>query len=292
MKIKDLFTEDVQKLLSEDSLDAIQTAFENKLKLSVDLALESQDSIYAEQLEDLVKKIDADHTYKMRKLVEAVDRGNTQKLIKVVKKYERDSLVESKKFKAQVVNTISAYLDEFLNESISKDDLAQAVKNKTAFGVLENLRKVLAVDSTLMKESVQDAVMDGKKQLVERDNKINDLSTKYNALLEEHEALKKDLLLESKISSFNADKKAFLKKTFADKPLAFIQENMDYAIRLFDKKEKDKRTVLKEEAFTQRKVQPDFIKTEKVVSEKVNNSSDSASDPYVAELSKVFGGKR
>lgn len=292
MKIKDLFTEDVRKLLSEDSLDAIQTAFENKLKVSIDLALEAQDTLYADQLKTLVSTIDKDHTKKMKKLVEAVDRGNAQKLVKVVNKYERDSLVESKKFKAQIVNTMSAYLDEFLLESISVDDLKQAVDNKTAYSVLEGLRKALSVDSVLMKESVKEAVMDGKNKLVEKETKLNDLSTRYNTLEKENESLKKNMFLESKVSGFNSDKKAFLKKAFTDKPLAYIQENMDYAIRLFDKKEKEKLVTIREEAISQRKVKPDFVKTEKVITENVNNDIEDGNSLYVDELKKVFGGKR
>ena len=292
MKIKDLFTEDVRKLLSEDSLDAIQTAFENKLKVSIDLALEAQDTLYADQLKTLVSTIDKDHTKKMKKLVEAVDRGNAQKLVKVVNKYERDSLVESKKFKAQIVNTMSAYLDEFLLESISVDDLKQAVDNKTAYSVLEGLRKALSVDSVLMKESVKEAVMDGKNKLVEKETKLNDLSTRYNTLEKENESLKKNMFLESKVAGFNSDKKSFLKKAFTDKPLAYIQENMDYAIRLFDKKEKEKLVSIREEAISQRKVKPDFVKTEKVITENVNNDIADGNSLYVDELKKVFGGKR
>lgn len=292
MKIKDLFTEDVRKLLSEDSLDAIQTAFENKLKGSIDLALEAQDTLYADQLKTLVSTIDKDHTKKMKKLVEAVDRGNAQKLVKVVNKYERDSLVESKKFKAQIVNTISAYLDEFLNESISVDDLRQAVDNKTAYNVLEGLRTALSVDSALMKESVKEAVMDGKNKLVEKETKLTDLSAKYNTLMEENESLKKNMFLESKLSGFNSDKKTFLKKAFTDKPLTYIQENMDYAIRLFDKKEKEKLVSIREEAISQRKVKPDFVKTEKVITENVNTNIADGNSLYVDELKKVFGGKR
>lgn len=289
MKIKDLFTEDVQKLLSEDSLDAIQTAFENKLKSSIDIALEAQDEVYAVQLEKLVQTIDQDHTKKAKKLVEAVDKNNAQKLVKVTNKFMGDSVVEAKKFKKQIVNTVSAYLDEFLTESISTADLKQAVQNKTAYNVLDSLRKTLAVDSSLMNPAIQEAVFDGKKQLVDRDVKLKDLNEKFNALTVENEKLKKDMLLESKISGFSKDKKTFLQKTFADKSLSFIKENLDYTIRLFDKKEKEKLTVLKEEAIQQRTVKPDYVKPEKVVTEKVNKNIDPETDPYVQVMSKAFG---
>ena len=257
--------------------------------MSIKTALDTQDELYSEQLQQLVVAIDKDHTKKAKKLIEAVDRNNTQKLVKVVKKYERDSLVESKKFKSQIVNTVSAYLDEFLTESISADELKQAVKNKTAYGVLENLRKALAVDSMLMKPAIQEAVLDGKRQLVERTTQIDELNKKLNALLTENENLKKDVLLESKISGFNTDKKNFLKKTFDGKTTKFISENIDYAIRLFDKKEKENRVVLKEEALNQRKVKPDFVKTEKVVEEKVNTNNSQETDQYVQVMSKQFG---
>ena len=64
------------------------------------------------------------------------------------------------------------------------EDIEEATKNRTAREVLSNLRKVLAVDSSLMSESVKEAVLDGKTQIDELTSKVTELE-KENGLLKE-----------------------------------------------------------------------------------------------------------
>jgi hypothetical protein len=290
--LKSLFTEDVQKVLTEETLTAIEEAFNDKVKLSVDAALIEQDDIYAEKLETLVTTLDTDRAKKMKRVVEAVDKSNASKLVKIVKMYERDSKVEAKKFKKVMVESISAYLDEFLKESVNQKDIEQAVKNKTAFNVLENLRNVLAVDSVMMKESVQEAVIDGKSQITKLQKENAELKKQFKALYEQNQKTEVGSLLESKISKFPESKKGFLKRALADKSVKFIEENFDYTVRLFDKQEKSKLQTLKEDAINKREIKPDFVtsfKKEKVIEEKVNNNS--LKNDYLSVLSRGKGTK-
>jgi formate dehydrogenase maturation protein FdhE len=119
MKITDLLNEEVVSVIGEESLVAIQEAFEKKVELTTEAALISQDEVYAEKLDQLIQAIDKDHSTKMKRVVEAVDADRTQKLLKVVNKYERALNEDSATFKKQMVGAVSAYLDEFLEESIS-----------------------------------------------------------------------------------------------------------------------------------------------------------------------------
>lgn len=288
MKIKDLLNEDVKGLLTEESLTAIQNAFDSKVTLAIEQALEEQDGIYAEKLQSLVTSIDQDHSVKMKRVMESVDKNRASKLVKMVKMYERDLKVDGVKFKKTLIGNISSYLDEYLNECVSTEDLQAAVKNKTAFSVLENLRQVLAVDIVTQKKSVQSAILDGKAQLDALQKENAELKKNFKVLQESNDKTKKDLFLESKLSAFTDEKKkSFIKKTLDGKTLEFIEENFDYVTRLFDKAEKGKLKVIKEEAIEQRKVKPDFVKTpEKVVTENVNNNDDTV-DPYVSALSQV-----
>lgn len=291
MNIKDLFNEDVIELLGEETLEAIQEAFEQKIASSVETALEEQDELYSEQLQGLVKLIDQDHTVKLKKIVEMQDKSYASKLMNVVKMYERSLKTESKQLKKQMINDISAFIDEeVINKIVSKEDMQAAVRNKTAYAVLENLRQVLSVDSMLMREGIQAAVLDGKKQLDDKDKTIKELSTNFKALYEEHAVLKKELLLQEKVSKFSEAKQKFIKNSFKDKSVEFINENFDYTVKLFDKAEREKLKSLKTEALDNRKVKPDFIITEKVSDDKVNN--EEAYDPYVSELSKMSSRKR
>jgi hypothetical protein len=282
MKIKSLLTEDAKKVLSEDSLRAIEEAFTKKMKLTVEAALTEQDDLYASKLQKLVNAIDRDHTNKLKKVVEAVDRNNAGKLKKVIKKYERELNTEAASFKRKLVESISDYMEEFLDEAVPKKAILEATKNKTAMTVLKNLRGVLAVDTALMSESVQEAVVDGKKQITSLTKKVEQLE-KENALLKEgYTKTKASLVLESKIANLPDKKKEYLKRVLGDKTPKFIEENFDYTLRLFEKKEKERLSVLKEEAFEKRTVKADAP----VLRESVKPRHQEPVNPYIEELSK------
>jgi hypothetical protein len=283
--MKSLFSEDVQKILSDDTLTAIEEAIENKVKLAEKAVLESQDEVYAEKLKALVEAIDKDHTAKMRRILEKDDKAKSAKLLSIVKKYERAQNTDLKKFKKSLLESVGAFLDEFINESISKDDLEQAVKNKTAYNVLENLRKVLAVDTTLMKESISSAILDGKKEYDALKESHIKLQKQFKVLKEQKEDADKKIFLESKCSKFPETKKNFIIKALGDKSLKFIEENFDYSIRLFDNQEKKQLQNLKEDAIKERPIKPDFVKEEKILTEKLNKE-DEAIDPYIQEMDK------
>ena len=292
MSLKNLFTEDVQKILTEESLTAIQEAFNSKVELSVESALIQQDELYADKLQTLIESIDVDHTKKLKNLVKALDKNHTSKMKKIVNLYERDSTKESKKFKKQIIESISGYLDEYINEAIDAKDFSQAVKNKSAYNVLENLRNVLGVDLSLMNPSVKTAVLDGKSQIDKLTNENVELKKQFKALYESNQKTEVSMLLENKTAKLPESKKNFIRKALQDKSLKFIEENFDYTLRLFEKQETQKLAVLKEDALNKRTVKPDVVKIEKVIEEKVNNNNDTHSDMYVDVLSKAWNSKR
>jgi hypothetical protein len=282
---QNLFSEDVQASLglSDESVNAIQKALESKVDLAVEAALLEQDEVYAVKLKSLMESVDKDRTIKMKKLMEAFDRDKTAKLVKIVKKYEREQQVDLLKFKKQLTESVSVFLDEFLNESFPKEDMETAVKNKTAYNVLENLRRVLAIDSAVMKESVSDAIMQGKVELDGLRNENAQLKNNLKVITEEKNKTQTKLFLEAKTSKYQETKKNFIQKALGDKSLKFIQENFDYTVRLFEKQEKKQLEVIKEEAIQNRKYKPDFVKNEKIIEEKLNNDVEE-NDPYLSVL--------
>jgi hypothetical protein len=290
--LKNLFTEDVQKVLTEDTLTAIEEAFNDKVNVTVEAALLEQDEIYADKLQTLITTLDKDRTKKLKRVVEAVDKHNASKLVKIVKLYEKANVSDAKKFKKYLIESVSAYLDEFLKESVDQKDLQQAVKNKTAFNVLKNLQKVLAVDSAMINESVQEAVIDGADQISELKKENAELKKQFKALYEQNQKTEVRSLLESKTSKLPISKKNFIMKALEDKSVKFIEENFDYTVRLYDKHEKSKLQTLKEDAISKRAINPDFVqpqKIEKVVEEKVN--TNSLKNDYLNALSRGKGQK-
>lgn len=292
--LQNLFSEDVQGLLSQDSLNAIEEAFDKRVELAVSAALEEQDEIYSTRLAELLEALDTDRAKKVSHLVKRLDESHAKSFYQMSERFKKDSKQGAKKFKAMVVESISAYLDEYLNETVSKEDFAQSVKNNTAYTVLENLRKVLSIDVSAMNPAVKEAIIDGKSQIDTLKNENKQLKDKYSTLVEKYSKMETKALLEERTSKFTDAKKTFMKKALGDKNIKFIEENFDYTSRLFDKQEKTKLQTLKEEALTKRTVRPDFVpvaktpeKTQKVVEETVNNFMDD----YLSSLSRGKGEK-
>ena len=276
-----LLPESVKEILSEESITTIEEAIKDKITLSVESALTSQDELYSEKLEELIAAIDKDHSAKLNRIVEAVDANNTKKLMQVVKKYESDINVDAKEFKNTLVESISDYLEEYIDEAIPSEAVLEATQNRTAMEVLKNLRQVLAVDSSLMSESVKEAVIDGKNQIDELKTELEKVQKENSLLKEAYNRTKADLLLESKTAKLPQKKAEYLRKVLGDKTPKFIEENFDYTAKLFDKKESERIEVIKEEAFTNRKVKAD-APVQKLVEEKKESFN-----PYLDELNKM-----
>ena len=276
----ELLPKELQEVLTEESVNAIETAIKEKVELSVEAALTNQDDLYAEKLEELVEAIDKDHTNKLKRIVEAVDNNNAQKLFKVIKKYEAEINQDANNFKETLVESISDYIEEYIDEAIPTQAIEEATKNRTATEVLNNLRSVLAIDSTLMKESVKDAVMEGKNTIDGLSARLEEVEKENNILREAYNSTQVNLFLEQKTSGLPEKKKEYLKKVLGDKSPDFIKENFEYTARLFDKKENERIEVIKEQAFVNRKVKADAPR--EVVAEK-----KQVTNPYLSELQRM-----
>ncbi len=280
---KEELPKEIEEVLTNESVEAIETAFKEKLELSVEAALTQQDEMYAEKLEELVGNIDKDHASKMEKIVEAVDTNNAKKLAQVVNKYETELNEGAVEFKETLVESISNYLEEYVQEAIPTEAIEEATKNTEAFNVLANLRNTLAVDSSLMAEGVKEAIVEGKNEIDELKAEIAELKANNQTLTESYNDAKSAAFLESRCAKFNEKKSAYLKKVLNDKSPRFIEENFEYTARLFDRKEQEQLEVIREEAISQRTVKADAPKP--VVVEKVE--TESAGNPYLDGLNKM-----
>lgn len=268
--------------IDETVLEAIETAFETRLeekaKIHVDKALLEQDELYTGKLEQLLEALDVDHTKKLKKVVEAVDADRANKLKAVVAKYENVLTEDADAFKTQLVESISEYLDTFLQESVPAEEIKEAVKNKKAIAVLESLRTHLAVDSALEKDSIKEAVADGKNQINEATTKLESALQEKSVIQEELDTIKANLLIEQKTAKLDGRTSKYVKKMLEGKDLEYINENFDYTLKLFQKKEESRLEGLKTEALTE------TTKVDHIVEESVE--APSASNPYMSELKK------
>jgi len=286
MDIKQILSEATNGALNDEVLSEIENVFEQKIndkvEIHVEQALNDQDELYAEKLGELVQKIDEDHSSKLKNVVQAIDADRATKLKMVVEKYESALNGEAEGFQGQLIESISDYLDVYLEEKIPVESVQEAVKNTKAKKILEGLRSHLAVDSALEKESIKEAVMDGHNQINEASKKLESVAEENAVLKEELDTAKAGLVLENKTANLDKRAKKFIFKVMEGNGAEFITENFDYTLKLFKKKESNRLESLREEALSTRD-DVDRVIYEDTTQEIV---SESVSSPYMDELSK------
>jgi len=286
MDIKQILSEATNGALNDEVLSEIENVFEQKIndkvEVHVESALNEQDELYTEKLKELVVKIDEDHSNKLKSVVKAIDSDRSNKLKLVIEKYESSLNGDAEGFQTQLIESISDYLDVYLEEKIPAESVQEAVKNTKAKKILEGLRSHLAVDSALEKQSIKEAVMDGHNQINEASKKLESVAEENAVLKEELDIAKASLVLEEKTAGLDKRTKQYVNKVLKGKDAEFIAENFDYTLKLFKKKESNRLETLKEEALSTRDDVDRVIyedTTQEIVSESVNN-------PYMDELSK------
>tara|TARA_R100000908_G_C3720261_1_gene123309 strand:- start:111 stop:992 length:882 start_codon:yes stop_codon:yes gene_type:complete len=289
-KISDLLQEVGKDVLNEESLEQIETVFneavekkaEERAQIATEAALQVQDDEHSKKLEDLLEAIDKDHAKKLEKVVEAVDADRSRKLKNVVRKYQTALTEEANGLKDTVVESVSDYLDSYIDEALPTATIEEATNNRRAMDVLNQFRKTLSVDMVLANESIREAVKDGKATIEESKKSLAEM-TEYNSDLKiQLESTQKELFLEKKLVGYDEKKSNFVRKTFADKELSFIEENFDYTVTMFDKKAEEALDVIKEEATKECKAQE-----AKVVVEESSSTPKTATEFYAAELANM-----
>lgn len=287
--ISTLLKESTKGLLSDESLAVIKESFEQAVKqrvsIHVEKALVEQDAEYTRKLEHLLEAIDTDHVKKLHRVVGAIDSNNAAKLQTVVEKYSTALTRQAKQFKNTLVEKLSRYLEVYLEKTLPQTSINEAVRNRKASIVLENLRNMLAVDSALMRESVREAVLDGKTQITEAANTVATLQSQIKQLKNQLAQAQADMVFEQKTAQLPEGKRAYARRVLAGKSADFILENIDYTLSLFDKKEEERLDVLREEAFEKR-----VVRETPIIEESTESTETPVANPhinhYLSELSK------
>jgi len=289
--ISDLLKAATKDILTEDVLKEIESAFEtsvsDKVNLHVEKALTEQDEDYANKLETLLEALDTDHTNKLKKVVEAIDTDRTNKLKAVINKYETALTEEAAEFKTNLIDQISDYLELYLEEKLPTEAIQEAVNNKRAASVLNDVRSMLSVDMALANESIRDAVIDGKTKIDEAGKQLEAANKQVVKLTEQLNKVSAELVLEKKVSPLDEEKKVYMKKMLNNKSAKFIAENFDYTLGLFEKSEEERLNNLVTEAATETIASTvDRPVLEESVESSSNEDMDSAFNLYLSELNK------
>lgn len=291
--ITNVLKEAAGDVLTDETLNQIEQVFneavDTKVSIHVEKALTEQDESHANKLTDLLEAIDADHTRKLEKVVESIDKNHSQKLVQLVKRYENTLNEEAEQFKQSLVDSISTYLEEYIDEKIPVENIQEAVKNKKAIAVLENLRSTLGIDFALSKETIKHAINEGKEQIDQSHSKIKTLVEQNTTLNTQVQQLNSHILLTEKTQELPAEKRNYIFKVLSNKPTEFINENFDYTLKLFDRTEQERLTEYKKQAVQSRPTEVDkpiVEKTETSASAEQSENLNPLAGTYMSELGK------
>jgi len=290
--IEEALKEHTKDILSEETLGEIETAFneavEERANLQVEAALVKQDEDHAIKVQGLLEAIDDDHTSKLTRIVEAVNANHFAKLKNVIRKYEGVVYTEAGTFKNNMVNSVSNYLDLYLERTFPTDMLDEAIKNKRALSVLEDMRQLLGVDMALARQTIKEAVLDGKQQLEESNKAVDDILAENKQLTQHLTCAKAEILLEDKCKGLPEEKKKYMKRVLGNKEEQFITENFEYTLDLFDKEQDKQFEQMRSEARHSVKgnVAPLIESTDVRNEQPVTEEDDPMFNSYMGELSK------
>jgi hypothetical protein len=249
MDIKELLSNIDSSVLTEESKSQICDVFEtvvtekveaqvtDRISEAVETALLEQDESHSTQLTSLLEAIDKDHSDKLKKIVSKIDEDHSAKLADVVTKYEDLLSKEAKSLTESLQVDISNFLDLTLDDLLPKDMLAEAVANTKAVEKLAKIQELVSVDEAFINEHVKDALQDGKEQIEELRRNLNEALKENVKLGAEKNKLGSELVLEKKTSSLPNEKRLFVEQTFKGKSANYIEENFDYALQMFERRE-------------------------------------------------------
>ena len=272
----DVLSEDVLKEIEQAFNESVQSKSDELSKLRVEKALIEQDEEHSIKLEKLLEAIDADHTKKLQRVVGAIDKNHSDKLRSLVERFKGEIDGDAKVFKESLIDNISNYLDLYVEKSIPTQDIKEAVKNKHAVGVLENLRKALSIDNALANEQVREAVIDGKRQIDESQTKLEQIAKENKVLRENVRVKNAKLALDQLTDGLPSSKKQHIEKVLSGKSAQFINENFQYTLDMFEKTEVDKLDTLKEQATKTRKIADRPVNNTTVVQESVEQQIEQS----------------
>lgn len=300
MKVTSILEEQFKDLISEDTLKAIEGAFEEAvnekaeekvsnekqkfeehLSLQVEavknrldeeytdklkVLIEKLDKDHAEKLQTVIEKIDEDHSQKIVKLLEAIDVDHAVKLQKLVKnidvkhtgmlkqiveKYETQLNDEAKGFQERLIEEVSNYIDLYIDKTIPKNQIAEAVDNIKAQKQVAEIRKIVGISEEFVEGEIKEALVDGKKTIDSLRDELNGVLKENVKINHELKKAQAKILLDEKTSDMTDSKKNFVNKLLKNKDPQYIAENFQYVVDMFEKESEQEVEQAQEEVLTE-----------------------------------------
>jgi len=314
MKIKDTLAAQFGDLLTEDTLNIVQEAFDaavetkvtEKVDLEVKAAVTKLDEDHGTKLQQLVEAIDEDHTNKLQKLVETIDfdhavklqrilakidEDHAEKLQAVVDKYEKVIGESAEEFRGRLVEEISNYMDLYLEKNVPTEQIQEAVENIKSRKLIEQIRSLVGVNEEFIDTEVKEALSESKEIIGSLKKELNEsvlLNTRLNHSLQKANAA---IILEQKTKELPEAIKAFAKKVLSGKTPEYIEENFSYVVELYDnetaQKEDFARTGATARVLTEAVDRPEGNDNQVEIVENFGQPSVLPVDGYLSEMTKL-----
>lgn len=289
---KDVLADDHKVAIAEAFEAAVNEKVDSRVKLEVEEAVKHIDEDHAARLEKLLEAIDVDHTNKFKKVLVKVDEDYAEKLKTVVEKYEKILKVEAIKFREQLVTEMTNFIDLYIDQMIPVEQLQEAVDNTKAKRTVEAMRKLVAVDEEYINENIRQALEDGKEQIDNLREELHEAMKANIRLNQEYKRTSADKMLIEKTVHFDEPKKNYVMRVLNGKSPEEVEQNFDYVVEMFERKESEQYELIKESAKTDGR----SVKSTKIDIPKSEHKEDvfeesapiDSVDSYLNEMTQLF----
>ena len=289
--------------IDADHTDKMQTVLEkidadHTSKLSE--AVKAIDSDHHNKLQKLLEAVDVDHAVKLQQIVKNVDKKHTGMLKQIVEKYENQLSGEAKTFQERLVEEVSNYIDLYIDKTLPKDQISEAVSNIRAAKQLNDIRRIVGISEEFVDGEIKEALHDGKRT-------IDSLRSELNSTLKEnadinHKLNKVEaaLILEQKTADMPSAKKAFVNKLLKNKAPQYISENFSYVVEMFDKESLEEIDEARDEVISQFTSEPSKADRPVLIEEETNfntnyeieqTASSEGVSSYLNEMKRISGSR-
>ena len=242
--IADLLPEAITKHLSDESLSALKEEFENlveskvaeRLAVATAAAEAALDEEVNKQTTELIHKIEEAHKIGLEKVVNHLNEKYESNVAKVRNYYKNQLGREALKFKNQLVESVSKYIDARVDKFIPYNEVKAAVKNDSAMKVLESFKQILSVNEATSNASIRSAIMEGHKMLQDAKSQAEQALNEKAAVQKQLDEMAESYAFERNISQLDEDQKNFAIRMAKKAGVGYVNENMAYIFNLYEKK--------------------------------------------------------
>lgn len=230
--------------LSEESLSALKDEFENlveskvaeRLAVATAAAEAALDEEVNKQTTELIHKIEEAHKIGLEKVVNHLNEKYESNIAKVRNYYKNQLGREALKFKNQLVESVSKYIDARVDKFIPYNEVKAAVKNDSAMKVLESFKEILNVNEATGNASIRSAIMEGHQMLQDAKAQAEQAINEKAAVQKQLDEMAESYAFERNISQLDEDQKNFAIRMAKKAGVAYVNENMGYIFNLYEKK--------------------------------------------------------